>query len=275
MTLYGSVEELIGETPLLELKHMGYPDGVRVFAKLELCNPAGSVKDRVGMYMIRDAEERGILKKGSTIVEATAGNTGIGIALAALNKGYDVIFTVPTKFSEEKQTIMRSLGARIVNTPKEKGMLGAVAEAERIISEIPGAISLKQFENMSNPRCHFETTGPEIYRDLGGRIDYAVMGAGSGGTFSGVVGYLKQQDSRIQGVLADPIGSIIGGGEKGEYEIEGIGNDFIAKTMDTSLIDRVYKVTDKEAYETCRELAKREGILAGQSSGAEIGRAHV
>ena len=270
MTLYGSVEELIGETPLLELKHMGYPDGVRVFAKLELCNPAGSVKDRVGMYMIRDAEERGILKKGSTIVEATAGNTGIGIALAALNKGYDVIFTVPTKFSEEKQTIMRSLGARIVNTPKEKGMLGAVAEAERIISEIPGAISLKQFENMSNPRCHFETTGPEIYRDLGGRIDYAVMGAGSGGTFSGVVGYLKQQDSRIQGVLADPIGSIIGGGEKGEYEIEGIGNDFIAKTMDTSLIDRVYKVTDKEAYETCRELAKREGILAGQSSGAAL-----
>ncbi|MBQ9689048.1 MAG: cysteine synthase family protein [Candidatus Methanomethylophilaceae archaeon] len=270
MTLYGSVEELIGETPLLELKHMGYPDGVRVFAKLELCNPAGSVKDRVGMYMIRDAEERGILKKGSTIVEATAGNTGIGIALAALNKGYDVIFTVPTKFSEEKQTIMRSLGARIVNTPKEKGMLGAVAEAERTISEIPGAISLKQFENMSNPRCHFETTGPEIYRDLGGRIDYAVMGAGSGGTFSGVVGYLKQQDSRIQGVLADPIGSIIGGGEKGEYEIEGIGNDFIAKTMDTSLIDRVYKVTDKEAYETCRELAKREGILAGQSSGAAL-----
>ena len=270
MTLYGSVEELIGETPLLELKHMGYPDGVRVFAKLELCNPAGSVKDRVGMYMIRDAEERGILKKGSTIVEATAGNTGIGIALAALNKGYDVIFTVPTKFSEEKQTIMRSLGARIVNTPKETGMLGAVAEAERIISEIPGAISLKQFENMSNPRCHFETTGPEIYRDLGGRIDYAVMGAGSGGTFSGVVGYLKQQDSRIQGVLADPIGSIIGGGEKGEYEIEGIGNDFIAKTMDTSLIDRVYKVTDKEAYETCRELAKREGILAGQSSGAAL-----
>ncbi|MBR4203737.1 MAG: cysteine synthase family protein [Candidatus Methanomethylophilaceae archaeon] len=270
MTLYGSVEELIGETPLLELKHMGYPDGVRVFAKLELCNPAGSVKDRVGMYMIRDAEERGILKKGSTIVEATAGNTGIGIALAALNKGYDVIFTVPTKFSEEKQTIMRSLGARIVNTPKEKGMLGAVAEAERIISEIPGAISLKQFENMSNPRCHFEITGPEIYRDLGGRIDYAVMGAGSGGTFSGVVGYLKQQDSRIQGVLADPIGSIIGGGEKGEYEIEGIGNDFIAKTMDTSLIDRVYKVTDKEAYETCRELAKREGILAGQSSGAAL-----
>ena len=270
MTLYGSVEELIGETPLLELKHMGYPEGVRVFAKLELSNPAGSVKDRVGMYMVRDAEEKGILKKGSTIVEATAGNTGIGIALAALNKGYRVIFTVPTKFSEEKQIIMSALGAEIVNTPKEEGMLGAVAEAERIKARIPDAISLEQFENMSNPRSHFETTGPEIYRDLGGKINYAVMGAGSGGTFSGVVGYLKSRNPHIQGVLADPIGSIIGGGEKGEYVIEGIGNDFIAKTMDTSLIDRVYKVSDKDAYEMCRELARKEGILAGQSSGAAL-----
>lgn len=270
MTLYGSVEELIGNTPLIELKHMGYPEGVRVFAKLELSNPAGSVKDRVGMYMIRDAEEKGLLKEGSTIVEATAGNTGIGIALAALNKGYKVIFTVPTKFSEEKQIIMRALGAEIVNTPKEEGMLGAVAEAERIKAHIPDAISLKQFENMSNPRSHFETTGPEIYRDLDGKIDYAVMGAGSGGTFSGIVGYLKSRNPSIQGVLADPVGSIIGGGAKGEYVIEGIGNDFIAKTMDTSLIDRVYKVTDKEAYEMCRELARKEGILAGQSSGAAL-----
>jgi len=270
MTLYGSVEELIGDTPLIELKHMGYPRGVRVFAKLELSNPAGSVKDRVGMYMIRDAEEKGLLREGSTIVEATAGNTGIGIALAALNKGYRVIFTVPTKFSEEKQIIMRALGAEIVNTPKEQGMLGAVAEAERIKDRIPGAISLGQFENMSNPRSHFETTGPEIYRDLDGKIDYAVMGAGSGGTFSGIVGYLKSRNPSIQGVLADPVGSIIGGGEKGEYTIEGIGNDFIAKTMDTSLIDRVYKVTDREAYETCRELARKEGILAGQSSGAAL-----
>ena len=270
MTLYGSVEELVGETPLVELKHMGFPAGVRVFAKLELSNPAGSVKDRVGRYMIADAEEKGLLRPGSTIVEATAGNTGIGIALAALNKGYRVIFTVPTKFSEEKQKIMRALGAEIVNTPKEEGMLGAVAEAERIKETIPGAVSLKQFENMSNPRSHFETTGPEIYRDLKGHVDYAVMGAGSGGTFSGIVGYLKSQNPAIQGVLADPVGSIIGGGEKGEYQIEGIGNDFIAKTMDTSLVDRVYKVTDAEAYAMCRELAKKEGILAGQSSGAAL-----
>ena len=270
MTLYSSVSEMIGETPLLELRNMGYPDGVRVFAKLELCNPAGSVKDRVGMYMIRDAEEKGLLKRGSTIVEATAGNTGIGIAIAALNKGYDVIFTVPTKFSEEKQAVMRALGARIVNTPKEKGMLGAVAEAERIKSMIPRSISLEQFENMSNPRCHFETTGPEIYRDLEGKIDYAVMGAGSGGTFTGVVGYLKSRDPNVKGVLADPVGSVIGGGEKSEYSIEGIGNDFIAKTMDTSLIDRVYKVRDEEAFAMCRRLALKEGILAGQSSGAAL-----
>lgn len=270
MTLYESVDEMIGETPLLELRNMGYPDGVRVFAKLELANPAGSVKDRVGQYMIRDAERSGLLKKGSTIVEATAGNTGIGIAIAALNKGYRIIFAVPTKFSEEKQKIMRALGAEIVNTPKEKGMLGAIEEAERIRSEIPGAVSLKQFDNMSNPRCHFETTGPEIYRDLDGRIDYAVMGAGSGGTFSGIIGYLKSMNPGIEGVLADPIGSIIGGGEKGEYGIEGIGNDFIARTMDTSLIDRVYKVGDEEAYSMCRRLALKEGILAGQSSGAAL-----
>ncbi len=270
MTLYSSVNEMIGETPLLELRNMGYPKGVRVFAKLELSNPAGSVKDRIGEYMIRDAEEKGLLKEGSTIVEATAGNTGIGIALAALSRGYDVIFTVPTKFSEEKQTVMRALGAKIVNTPKEEGMLGAVAEADRIRSEIPGSVSLRQFDNMSNPRCHFETTGPEIYRDLNGDVDYAVMGAGSGGTFSGVVGYLKSRNPNVKGVLADPVGSIIGGGEKSEYSIEGIGNDFIAKTMDTSLIDMVYKVSDSEAFDMCRRLALREGVLAGQSSGAAL-----
>ena len=245
MTLYGSYHDLIGETPLVELKNMGYPDGVRVFAKLELLNPAGSVKDRIGMYMIEDAEKRGALKKGSTIVEATAGNTGIGIAFAALKKGYKVVFTVPLKFSEEKQKIMRAYGAEIVNTPREEGMLGAVEEAERIIDRTPGAISLKQFENMSNPRCHYETTGYEIYRDLDGKIDYAVMGAGSGGTFSGVVGYIKERNPKAEGVLADPVGSIIGGGEHSDYDIEGIGNDFIAKTMDVSLVDRVYKVTDK------------------------------
>ncbi len=270
MTLYGSYKDLVGNTPMVELRNMDVPDGVRIFAKLELCNPAGSIKDRVGEYMVSDAEARGLLSEGSTIVEATAGNTGIGIALAALGKGYRVIFVVPEKFSEEKQAVIRALGAEIVNTPREKGMLGAVAEAERIKASIPGSISLGQFENMSNPRCHFETTGPEIFRDLDGRIDYAVLGAGSGGTFTGVVGYLKRMNPSVRGVLADPVGSIMGGGKKGDYQIEGIGNDFIAKTMDMSLVDEVVKVSDKDAFEMCRKLALREGILAGESSGAAM-----
>ena len=249
---------------------MDLPEGVNVYAKLELNNPAGSLKDRVGVYLIKDAEARGILKEDSTIVEATAGNTGIGIAMAALNRGYRVVFAVPTKFSEEKQIIMRALGAEIINTPKELGMKGAMDEAKRIVAATPGAVSLDQFNNMSNPRCHFETTGPEIYRDLGGNIDYAVMGAGSGGTFSGIVGYLKSQNPEIKGVLADPVGSVIGGGTHSEYEIEGIGNDFIARTMDTSLVDKVIKIKDSDAFAMCRKLARREGILAGQSSGAAM-----
>lgn len=270
MTLYRSMHELIGETPLVQLQNMGFPEGTNVYAKLELCNPTGSVKDRTGAYMIRDAEERGILKEGGIVVEATAGNTGLGIAFAAMERGYRAIFVVPTKFSEEKLTLMRALGAEIVSTPHEDGMLGAVAKAEEIIANTPGAVSLKQFDNLSNPRAHFETTGPEIYRDLNGRVDYAVLGAGSGGTYSGVVGYLKSRDPSIEGVLADPVGSTMGGGEKGEYAIEGIGNDFIANTMDMHLVDRVVKVADKEAFEECRRLAKNEGIFAGGSSGAAL-----
>ena len=272
MTLYQSMHELVGNTPLVHLTNMGLPEGVNVYAKLELYNPTGSVKDRTGEYMVRDAEEKGLLKKGGTIVEATAGNMGLGLAMAAMGHGYRIIFVVPTKFSEEKLTLMRALGAEIVSTPHEDGMLGAVAKAEEIIREIPGAISLKQFDNMSNPRAHFETTGPEIYRDLDGKVDYAVMGAGSGGTFSGIVGYLKSRNPAVKGVLADPVGSTMGGGEKGEYAIEGIGNDFIAKTMDMSLVD---KVTDKEAFDECRRLAAKEGIFAGESSGAAMAAVRI
>ncbi len=264
------MHDLVGETPLVRLRNLDIPDDVELYAKLELWNPSGSVKDRTGAYMVRDAEEKGILKAGGTIIEATAGNMGLGLAFAALNHGYRVIFVVPTKFSEEKLTLMRALGAEIVNTPHEGGMLGAVAKADEMLSEIPGSVSLRQFENMSNPRAHFETTGPEIYRDLDGKVDYAVMGAGSGGTFSGVVGYLKSRNPGVKGVLADPVGSTMGGGEKGEYRIEGIGNDFIAATMDMDLVDRVVKVTDSEAFAMCRNLASREGIFAGASSGAAV-----
>ena len=270
MEVYNSVQEMIGNTPILKLNHLGVKPGVNVYAKLELMNPAGSVKDRVGVYMIEDAERRGILKPGGTIVEATAGNTGIGIAVAALNKGYKIIFAVPEKFSIEKQRVMAALGAEIVHTPREEGMLGADRKADEIIASIPGAVSMKQFHNPSNPQSHYETTGPEIYRQLDGQIDYLVAGAGSGGTFSGVVKYLKEQNSNIKGVLADPIGSISGGGEHADYDIEGIGNDFIADTMDVTLIDKVIKITDENAFTTSRLLAAKEGILAGSSSGAAL-----
>lgn len=270
MEVYMNVHELIGNTPIMKLTHLGVKEGVNIYAKLELYNPAGSVKDRVGQYMIKDAEKREVLKPGGTIVDATAGNTGIGIAIAALNKGYRIIFAVPEKFSAEKLKVMEALGAEIVHTPREEGMLGADKKADEIIKSIPGAISLKQFQNPANPLAHYETTGPEIYRQMDGQIDYFVAGAGSGGTFSGITKYLKEQNPDIKGVLADPVGSIIGGGEHADYDIEGIGNDFIADTMDITLVDKVIKITDKEAFEASRRLAKHEGILAGSSSGAAL-----
>ena len=220
--------------------------------------------------MLRDAEERGILKPGGTIIEATAGNTGIGIAIAALNKGYRVIFTVPEKFSIEKQKIMMALGAEIVHTSREAGMLGAEEKAAELLKKIPGSVSLGQFRNPANPLSHYETTGPEIYNQMDGKINYLVAGAGSGGTFSGIMKHLKEKDANIKGVLADPYGSIIGGGEHADYNIEGIGNDFIADTMDISFIDKVIKVTDDEAFAASKLLAKKEGILAGSSSGAAL-----
>lgn len=271
--VYENIREMIGNTPIIKINHMGVKPGVNVYAKLELMNPAGSVKDRVGVYMIDDAREKGLLKEGGTIVDATAGNTGIGIAVAALNQGYRVIFTVPEKFSVEKQKVMRALGAEIVHTSREGGMLGAEEKAEELLKTIPDAISLRQFRNPANPLAHYETTGPEIFSQLDGEIDYFVAGAGSGGTFSGVVKYLKEQKPDIRGVLADPYGSTIGGGEHFDYNIEGIGNDFIADTMDITLVDKVIKVTDDEAFAASRDLAKHEGILAGSSSGAALAAA--
>ena len=271
--VYENVREMIGNTPMLKLSHMGVKPGVNIYAKLELMNPAGSVKDRVGVYMIDDAIRKGLLKEGGTIIDATAGNTGIGIAVAALNQGIRVIFTVPEKFSIEKQKVMRALGAEIVHTSREGGMLGAEQKAEDLLKTIPGSISLRQFRNPANPLAHYETTGPEIYKQLDGKIDYFVAGAGSGGTFSGVVKYLKEQNSSIKGILADPYGSTIGGGEHFDYDIEGIGNDFIADTMDITLVDKVIKVTDDEAFDASRRLAKHEGILAGSSSGAALAAA--
>ena len=273
MSYYESMQDLIGNTPLVKLNHFDLPEKISIFAKLELFNPSGSVKDRIGKYMIEDAEQKGLLKPGATIVEATAGNTGLGIAFAALGRGYKVIFVVPDKFSVEKQVLMRALGADIISTSRTEGMLGAAKKAEELRLEIPNAISLEQFKNMSNPKAHYETTGPEIYNDLNGKIDYVVAGAGSGGTYSGILKYLKTRDPDIKGILADPIGSTLGGGEHGDYNIEGIGNDFVADTMDMSLVDEVIKVNDNEAFEISRALARKEGIIAGSSSGAAMAAA--
>ena len=268
------MQELIGNTPLVKLNYINENKNVNLFAKLELYNPAGSVKDRVGQYMIEDAIRQGKLKEGYTIVEATAGNTGLGIAFAALNRGFDVIFVVPTKFSEEKQKLMRALGATVINTPREKGMLGAIQKAEELKEEIGNAVSLEQFKNQANPQAHYESTGPEIYDALEGKIDYVVLGAGSGGTYTGVLRYLKEKNPNIKGVLADPVGSTLGGGEHKDYNIEGIGNNFVPETMDMTLVDEVIKVDDEESFEAAKQLAVKEGIFGGTSSGAAIAAAN-
>ena len=271
--LYNDMHELIGHTPIVRLKNMGVSPKVQIYAKLEMYNPSGSVKDRVGQYMIAAAEREGRLKRGGTIIDATAGNTGLGIAFAALGKGYRVIFTVPTKFSAEKQALLRALGAEVINTPREEGMLGAVKKAEELRAQIPGSISLEQFKNPNNPLAHYETTGKEIWEDIGGKLTHIVAGAGSGGTYTGIVKYLKEKDAGIRGVLADPEGSTIGGGEHFDYNIEGIGNDFIPDTMDMELVDEVVKMNDSEAFKMVKELARNEGLIVGSSSGAAMAAA--
>ncbi|MDU7885449.1 MAG: cysteine synthase family protein [Clostridium perfringens] len=273
MKYYNDIRDLIGNTPILKLNNISTKEGVNIYAKIEGTSPGGSCKDRVGIYMVEKAEKEGKLKPGSTIIEATAGNTGIGIALAAINKGYKIIFIVPDKFSIEKQKIMKALGAEKINTPKEEGMEGAINLANSLLSEIPNSLSLNQFKNEANPLAHYETTGRELYDGLDGQIDYFVAGAGSGGTISGVLKFLKENISEVKGILADPVGSIIGGGQCGTYKIEGIGNNFIPETMDMSLVDDVIKVNDEEAFDAVKLLAKKEGLIVGSSSGAAFAAA--
>lgn len=270
MNYINDVRELIGHTPIAKLNRMGYPENINVFAKLELFNPGGSIKDRMGMALVVDAEKRGVLKPGYTILEATAGNAGIGIALAALGKGYRVIFAVPEKFSIEKQVIMKAYGAEIVHTPLKLGMQGAVAKVEELKKSVPHPVVLSQFTNPANPRIHYETTGPEIFEALDGKIDYVVAGAGSGGTITGITEYIKEKKPSVKCIMADPIGSTMGGGQAGCYTIEGIGNTFMPETMRMSLVDEVIKISDSEAIAETRRLALHEGILAGSSSGAAL-----
>lgn len=268
MNYFNSIHDMIGNTPILKINNFHIPEGVNIYAKLEFCNPGGSVKDRIGKWIINRAEQDGVLEKGSTIIEATAGNTGIGIALAAINRGYRTIFVVPGKFSIEKQIIMKALGAEIINTPTEEGLEGAFRKVEELKNEVQKPFVVNQFSNKYNPEAHYLFTGKEIYDQLDGNIDVFVSGAGSGGTFTGVMTYLKEKNQNILGVLADPIGSTIGGGSCGNYKVEGIGNDFIPKTMNMDLVDRVEKISDEEALFMVKELALREGLLVGSSSGA-------
>lgn len=267
------IRELIGNTPLLKINNFALPDNVKLFAKLEYLNPGGSVKDRIGVAMLDDAKRRGILTPGTTIIEATGGNTGLGIALAVLNTGYKMIFTVPEKFSQEKLTLMRALGAQVVITPRKDGLLGAQEKAQELLAKIPNSIELKQFKNQSNPDIHYKTTGPEIYNDLQENVDYFIAGAGSGGTFSGIAKYLKEQNPNLISVLVEPVGSTMTGGVAASYNIEGIGNNFIPQTLDFSFVDQVIKVSDDDAFSSSRLLASKEGIFVGSSSGAVMSAA--
>lgn len=261
------IQQLIGNTPLMELTHVDIPNGCRIFAKLEMFNPGGSVKDRLGVSLLEDAERRGVLQPGGTIIEPTAGNTGIGLAVAAIGKGYDVKFVVPEKFSQEKQSLMRALGAEVINTPTEAGMKGAIAKAEALAEEL-GAFSPAQFSNPANPETYVRTLGPELWEALDGRIDVFVAGAGSGGTFMGTSRFLKDKDDRIKTVIVEPEGSILNGGESGPHLTEGIGMEFLPAYMDERLFDAIHTITDKDAFAALKELAAKEGLLVGSSSGA-------
>ncbi|MFF2481965.1 PLP-dependent cysteine synthase family protein [Paenibacillus sp. NPDC058071] len=270
MAYYRNVQETIGNTPLVELTRFPLPRGVRLFAKLEFMNPGGSVKDRLGKRLLEDAFEKGLLRAGGTLIEPTAGNTGIGLALAAIGKGIRVIFVVPDKFSVEKQQLMRALGAEVVNTPASEGMLGAIRKAEQLTKEIPGAYSPAQFSNPANPATYYDTLAPEIWRDMGGKLDVFVAGAGSGGTFMGAAAFLKQKNPAIRTVVVEPQGSILAGGTAGSHKTEGIGVEKLAPFMNVAYFDGIHTIGDEEAFAQTKELALREGLLVGSSSGAAM-----
>lgn len=273
MALFRDPKELVKDTPLLLLEAFRVNENVNIYVKLELQNPAGGIKDRIGIHMANQLFKTKKLKPGMTIVEATAGNTGLGLAFALVNTGVNLILVIPAKFSIEKQQLLRAMGAQVVNTDENLGMQGAIEKAKQIRESVPESLSINQFDNPENPNAHYLSTGPEIYRDLEGKIDYFVAGAGSGGTYSGITRYLKEQDRKIRGVLADPNGSIIGGGIHSQYSIEGIGNGFIPQTMDLSLVDQIIKVSDAQAYRMVREIAAKTGLFVGSSSGANLAAA--
>jgi len=264
------ITKLVGETPMLQLKRLVPPGSADVFAKLEYLNPGGSVKDRAAIGIIRRAEQEGQLRPGGTIVEATAGNTGIGLALIGVNRGYQVKLFVPEKFSEEKVIIMRALGAEVTRTPEAEGMQGAIKQAKALAATDPAAFMAGQFENLANPEFHYQTTAREIYEQMDGQVDAVALGCGTCGTFSGVARFLKEKSPHVYAVAVETQGSTLGGGESGPHKVEGIGTSFTPKTFDASVCDEVMLVTDDDAFDTVKVLAAQEGVLAGSSGGAAV-----
>lgn len=271
--IYGSALELIGHTPLIEVKRLERKESLKakLLIKTEYFNPSGSVKDRAALYMINDAEERGLLKEGSTIIEPTSGNTGIGLAAIAAVKGYRIILTMPETMSVERRNILKAYGAEVVLTEGAKGMAGAIAKAEELAKEIPGSFIPGQFDNPANPRAHIESTGPEIWEDTDGEVDIFVAGAGTGGTVTGVGEYLKSRKKEVKIVAVEPAASpVLSGGKPGPHGLQGIGAGFVPKILNTEIYDEVITVENEEAYAASRNLTKTEGILTGISSGAAL-----
>jgi cysteine synthase A len=265
-----NVTDLVGQTPMLRLTRLVPATAADVFAKLEYLNPGGSVKDRAAIGIIRNAEREGRLKKGGVIVEATAGNTGIGLALIGVNRGYRVALFVPERFSEEKVKIMRALGAEVTRTRDVEGMAGAIKQAQELAAKTPGAFMAGQFENPANPEYHYETTAEEIFEQMEGRLDAVVLGSGTAGTFTGVARFMKEKLPRVLTVAVETQGSVLGGGPPGKHKVEGIGASFIPKNFDPTVCDEILMVTDQNAFDTVNDLAAKEGVLSGSSGGAAV-----
>lgn len=271
--IYKGVSEIIGKTPLVEVTNVekAHNLNAKVLVKIEYRNPAGSVKDRAALYMIKDAEEKGLLKEGSVIIEPTSGNTGIGLAALAAAKGYRVILTMPETMSVERRNILKAYGAEIVLTPGSEGMKGAVEKAESLAKEIDGAFIPGQFENPANAQAHYETTGPEIWEDTDGEVDIFVAGVGTGGTITGTGRYLKEKNPDIKVVAVEPDASpVLSEGRAGAHKIQGIGANFVPSLLDTNIYDEIIRVENEDAFTASKELTKKEGILTGISSGAAL-----
>lgn len=273
MKIFNSIEQLVGKTPLLETVNLAKEEKLfaKLLVKIEYFNPAGSVKDRVAKYMLLDAEEKGLITKGATIIEPTSGNTGIGLASLAVPKGYKVILTMPDTMSKERINLLKAYGAEIVLTAGDKGMQGSIEKAEEIQKTTPNSIIVGQFYNPANILAHYETTAPEIWEDTDGNVDFLVAGVGSGGTISGCGKFLKEKNANVKIIAVEPESSpLISKGVVGSHKIQGIGANFIPKNYDASVVDEVVAVSDENAYKYARKLAKKEGLLTGISSGANL-----